>query len=61
MHADFAIECIAQLQSAYGFDEKQVISLYQTLAASMHAAVRLGSMPSRGLARRWGYGWPVCD
>ena len=51
----------AQLQSDYGLSEKQVTVLYQTIAASMHTAVRLGGMPCTGLAWRWGYGWPSCD
>jgi len=51
----------AQLQSDYSLSEKQVMRLYETIAASMHTAVRLGGMPCTGLAWRWGYGWPSCD
>ena len=51
----------AQLQLEYGLNEKQVMSLYETIAESMYTVVRLGGMPCTGLAWRWGYGWPVCN
>jgi len=41
--------------------EKQVMSLYESIAESMYTAVRLGGMPCTGLAWRWGYGWPACN
>jgi hypothetical protein len=50
----------AKIQLDYGLSEKQVMGLYDTIADSMHVAVRLGGMPCTGLAWRWGYGWPSC-
>ena len=50
-----------QLHAEYGVDDDQVAALYQTIADSMHLAVRLGGMPCTGLSWRWGYGWPHCD
>ena len=49
-----------QLRAEYGIDDEQVAALYETIATSMHLAVRLGGMPCTGLAWRWGYGWPDC-
>jgi hypothetical protein len=49
-----------QLLAEYGLDDEQVAGLYETIAASMHLAVRLGGMPCTGLSWRWGYGWPDC-
>ena len=45
----------------YGLSPAQVISLYETIAAIMYRAVRIGGVPCSGLPWRWGYGWPPCD
>jgi len=57
---DTATERGDLLIAEYGLDDKQVAELYETIAASMHLAVRLGGMPCTGLSWRWGYGWPDC-
>ena len=49
------------LQSDYGLSDEQITVLYETIADSMHLAVRLGGMPCTGLSWRWGYGWPECS
>jgi hypothetical protein len=48
------------LLAKYGLDDEQVAELYETIAARMHLAVRLGGMPCTGLSWRWGYGWRDC-
>jgi hypothetical protein len=45
----------------YGLSQAQVISLYESIAALMYRAVRIGGVPCSGLSWRWGYGWPPCD
>jgi hypothetical protein len=57
---DTATERSEQLIAEYGLNDKQVAEIYETIAASMHLAVRLGGMPCTGLSWRWGYGWPNC-
>jgi glycerophosphoryl diester phosphodiesterase len=49
------------LQADYGLSAKQTAVLYETIADSMHMAVRLGGMPCTGLSWRWGYGWSDCS
>ena len=55
-----ATERAGELHEEYGVDDDQVALLYQTIAESMHLAVRLGGMPCTDLSWRWGYGWPNC-
>jgi hypothetical protein len=49
------------LQADYDLSAKQTAVLYETIADSMHLAVRLGGMPCTGLSWRWGYGWSDCS
>jgi glycerophosphoryl diester phosphodiesterase len=55
------VERGSSLQADYGLSDEQVTLLYETIAESMHMAVRLGGMPCTGLSWRWGYGWPDCS
>jgi hypothetical protein len=55
------LERAPQLSQQYNLNEQRVINLYETIAALMYRAVRIGGVPCSGLAWRWGYGWPRCD
>lgn len=49
------------LAKEYGLTDEQVRALYESIAALMYRAVRIGGMPCSGLPWRWGYGWPHCE
>lgn len=50
-----------RLAKAYDLTDDQVKILYESIAALMYRAVRIGGMPCSGLPWRWSYGWPQCE
>jgi hypothetical protein len=52
---------IKDLAAAYGVSRDRITALYQSIAAVMYRAVRLGGAPCGRLPWRWGFGWPACD
>lgn len=55
------LERTPQLSQQYNLSEQQVIKLYESIAALMYRAVRIGGVPCSGLPWQWGYGWPQCE
>lgn len=51
----------AELVAEYDLTAEQISAIYETIAALMYRAVRVGGIPCSGLPWRWGYGWPECD
>jgi hypothetical protein len=51
---------VSELGREYDLSAEQVAALYDTVAALMYRAVRIGGVPCSGLPWRWGYGWPEC-
>jgi hypothetical protein len=51
----------AALQELYDLSDDQIRLVYESIAAMMYRAVRLGGIPCTELPWRWGYGWPLCS
>lgn len=51
----------SELSSHYAISVQDLDKIYEAIANTMYAAVRVGGIPCTPLSWRWGYGWPACN